>query len=205
MSSCDLTLVNFSASTLLSSSSPAARCAAVLDAEADAGLCPTPATTSCTSIANLDLVHPRPAVPRRLWRRSLNLAAPALLSPRSSAALRAAELDVDAEASHPASHVFVVFEPVVSSCDLTLVKLAALTLLRLAAPQRLAPKCSTPKPKLDPVQLLRLRFALRPSISIWCIRGSPCRKGLATLVKSCRTGSSKPWQLFRAFAPCLLP
>ena len=103
-------------------------------------------------------MHSRPAVPKRLWRRLLNLSAPALLSPRSSAAPCTADLDADAEANLPASHVFVVFEPVVSSCDLTLVHLAALPLLSLAAPQRLAPRFSTQTLKLDTVQLRRPRL-----------------------------------------------
>ena len=183
MSSYDLTLDPFAALTLLSLAAPQ-----------------RPAPRFLTQTPKLDsvqLLRPslalRPSISlwcsgtcsgtsearraEKAWRRSLNLAAPALPSPRSSAAPCTADPDADAEADHPASHVFVVCEPVVSSCYLTLVNLAAVTLLSIAAPPRPAPRLLMQKPTLDSVQLLRLRLALRSPISIWCIRDPPCREG----------------------------
>ena len=97
---------------------------------------------------------------------TLTFAAPAFLSPRSSAAPRAADFDVDAEAYRPASPDLVVSESIAPSGDATFVKLAALTPVSLATPQRLAPRLSTQKQKLDLVQLLRPHLALEPLISV---------------------------------------
>ena len=124
-------------------------------------------------------------------------AAPAFLSPRSSATSCAADFDVDAEAYRPASPDLVVSESIAPSGDATFVKLAALTLVSLATPQRLAPRLSTQKQKLDPDQLLRPRLALETA-SIGLVHSRPAvPRRLGYALKSCCFDSPQPCSALR--------